>query len=116
MLGLRVMQRVQSSPLLLAMGFATLLLAVWASVQLLRPPIPDGAGDFQASSAYAVLERLAGPELPHPLGSAENAAVRGRLAAEFRDLGYEVEVQSVLACREAWAVCGCVNNVIARLP
>ncbi len=110
------MPRIHSSPLLLVVGLLALLLAVWASTVLLKPPAPDGAGDFEASRAFAVLERLAGPELPHPVGTAENAAVRDRLVEEFLELGYDTQVQSVLACREIWAVCGFVHNVIARLP
>lgn len=116
MLGLRVMQQPQSSLLQLGLGLASLALAVWASVFLLAAPEPDSLGDFRASDAYAVLERLAGPEEPHPVGSAENDALRQRIVSEFTALGYDVEVQETLACREAWAICGFVSNVIARLP
>lgn len=119
MLACLLMPRLQSNALLLTAGLLVLALAAWASTFLLAPPAAvtgsSGSG-FSAGNAWEVLERLAGDEIPHPIGSAENVAVRGRVVAEFLALDYEVEEQSAFACREAWASCGFVTNVIARVP
>ena len=113
------MPRLQSNALLLTAGFLVLALAAWLTTVLLAPPVAidsEGGTAFSAGTAWDVLGRLAGDEIPHPIGTAENAAVRERVVAEFQALGYGVEEQAAFACREVWASCGFVTNVIARLP
>ena len=102
--------------------FAWLPLAVGlvAGVLASAPPAPSGPGapadEFSAAMALEVLERLAGDETPHPVGSDANAAVRDRLLDEIRGLGLEPDIHESLACNLRYFVCGRVVNVTARLP
>ncbi len=99
----------------LAAAAATLLLVGVTS----RPPAPlpedASARLFSAGRARKVLDRLVGDGRSHPIGSAANAAVRERITASLRELGYEVEVEAGLACGD-WGVCGRVENVVAWYP
>ena len=51
--------------------------------------------------------------VPHPVGTPANARVRDRIVARFQALDYDDEVQRRFACNAA-AVCGMVENIIAR--
>jgi len=93
---------------------AVLLLSIWG----LRPPAPKPenapATSFSARRAQAILNRLVGDGVPHPIGSAANDAVRARLLAELERLGYKPEVQAGFSC-DIYGSCGTVKNVLARL-
>jgi uncharacterized protein (DUF697 family) len=83
-----------------------------------RPPAPAPidapATTFSAARARVVLERIAGDQAPHGVGTAANAAVRERIAAELEALGLVVERQAAIACRGV--VCAPVVNLVAEVP
>jgi hypothetical protein len=93
---------------------AIFLLSIWG----LRPPAPKPASapaaEFSARRAQAILGRLVGNGIPHPIGSAANDGVRARVLAELEQLGYQPEVQTGFAC-DAYGSCGAAKNVVARL-
>lgn len=97
-------------------GAAVLTLVAIVAARLLTgvTPQPDSTG-FSAQRCMQVLESLLPVERPHPIGSDENRAVRDRVAAAFRTLGYEVKIDRAFVCN-AHATCGTVENVIARNP
>jgi len=99
-------------------------LAVWLlSVYAQTPPAALGtdapATRFSALRARATLARLEGPARPHPAGSAENAAVHARLAAELAALGLKAAPFSRLACYsgQRWGMVACaeVTDLIAEV-
>src|ERR1700753_2140141 len=53
---------------------------------------------FSAGRAEDVLARLLGPEIPHPVSSDENAAVRARIQKEFAALGVKTSTYRAFAC------------------
>ena len=73
-------------------------------------PATAPAGEFSAERAFLHVRSIA--RAPHPLGSAENAAVRRYLSDQLRALGLAVEVQSF-----AWGQAEPNGfNVMARIP
>ncbi len=58
---------------------------------------------------------IMGGDVPHPVGTAAHDAVRDRLAARFRALGYDVAIQRSFAC-SPYVTCAPVANIIARTP
>jgi hypothetical protein len=101
-----------------ALLFATL--AVILGVLLLRmrgpSPLPETApaSSFSAARAIAFEREIIGT-VSHPVGTAAHDAVRERLAARFRALGYDVTIQRTFAC-SPYVTCAPVANVIARTP
>lgn len=94
--------------------FALVLLLVLARVQPPDPKPQDApAEEFSAGRAGQVLATLLGDGRPHPIGTPANAAVRDRVVAELRRLGYTPQVQSDLSCVPFG--CAQVDNVLARL-
>lgn len=95
-----------------------LALAVGLATLRSRPPAPAPldapATEFSAARAWEVLERIAGDEAPHGVGTAANAAVRERIAAELEALGLGVERQAAIACRGV--TCAPVVNLVAEVP
>src|SRR5207253_1627103 len=77
-------------------------------------PASAPAGEFSAERALALHREVVG-SVPHPVGSAEHDAVRDRLVARFRALGYDTAIQQRFAC-SPYATCAPVQNVIARRP
>lgn len=105
-------------------GATALLFAILAAVLgtlLLRmrgpAPQPETApsSSFSAARAMAFEREILGGDISHPVGTAAHDAVRDRLAARFRALGYDVAIQRSFAC-SPYGVCGPVANVIARVP
>jgi len=105
-------------------GAAALLFTILAAILgtlLLRmrgpAPQPETApsSSFSAARAAAFEREILGGDIPHPVGVPAHDAVRERLAARFRALGYEVTIQRSFAC-SPYSVCGPVANVVARLP
>jgi Peptidase family M28 len=82
----------------------------------LRPPAPKPASapatEFSAVRALDTLHRVLKDDTPHPIGSAANDAVRGRIVDELTRLGYQPEIQTSFACAQ-FQNCATVNNVVA---
>ncbi len=96
-----------------------LLILIWALAVLgTRPPAPLGPDApldaFSGARARTVLERIQGSAKPHPVDTAENAAVRGRIAQEISALGLTPEERTAFAC-DAWGSCATVHNLLVRL-
>src|SRR5215469_13813482 len=72
---------------------------------------------FSAVRADQSLARILGPERPHPTASAENAAVRARVLAEFAAVGTPTRVLTAFTCNPQIdpqdIPCRTTNNVIA---
>jgi hypothetical protein len=104
-------------------GTLVLALAVYAIVMVITslgaaPPAPKSADapadEFSAVRAKAVLQQLVGNGVPHPVGSAANAAVRDGIVAQLKQLGYQPRVQEDFVCDDEGG-CGDVRNILARL-
>lgn len=104
-----------------ALLIALLLLALilWLVVARRQAPAPKPAdapaAEFSGARALGVLRGLIGDDRPHPTGSPANAAVRDRIVAQLRALGYSPEVRADFACSELNSSCARVENVVARL-
>lgn len=106
-------------------GLATLVLFLSAALSVLlaihlnTAPSPKGGSatsrSFSALSAGKVLEHLMGDQVPHPVGSAANRAVRERILDRLRDLDFEPQIQERFVCGPFRRYCGHVVNVLARL-
>src|SRR5947208_2766711 len=79
---------------------------MWPFV-LVSEKIAPGRTSNVRSNAWSSVDALAAP--------AANGAIRDRLAAQFRALGYDVTIQRSFACG-AWLTCSPIANVIARTP
>jgi hypothetical protein len=101
-----------------AIALVLALLAVVVGWRLRGPdpkPASAPAAEFSAERALEAERATIGGTTPHPIGSAENHAVRDRLIARLRSLGYDVHVERSFAC-SAHPLCGTVENIIARAP
>ena len=102
--------------LMLALAGIALLLA--ATLGAYRSPTPLGLkaplGVFSAYRAKAILQDLVGNGVPHPIGSAADAAVREAIVKRLSALGYSTELQSGFVCNDD-GVCGNPVNIVARL-
>lgn len=105
------LRRIASSTVVLALVLTFSLLA-------LRPPHGKPASappnQFSALRALNALHNVLGDDMPHPIGSAENDAVRARILSELTHLGYQPVVHTAFACSELGR-CATVNNILARL-
>lgn len=63
----------------------------------------------------AALRATIGGTAPHPVATEANRAVRERIAAYLRRLGYDVRIQKAFACSPN-ATCAAVENIIAARP
>jgi hypothetical protein len=99
-------------------GFVLYALVFCVAIVRSRPlaakPADAPATEFSGTRARQILQQLVGDDMPHPVGSAADAAVRGRIVTELTRLGYQPEVESGFACDE-WGTCAEVKNVVARL-
>lgn len=106
-------------------GFLMLIVtAIWfVSVHTGNPHRIVGASgpasEFSATRAEATLARLLGPERPHPVSSAENAAVRDRILKEFAALGVPTQTYRAFTCnpwrRFGFVSCATVTDIIAQV-
>lgn len=110
-------------PAALVVALAVLGLLLVAAVLRQQPPKPMGmdapAGQFSAGRVQLLLKEMLAEESPHLSGSEQNKAVGQRIAAIFERLGYEVELQEKMVCRQnsgAFTACAEVQNIITRLP
>jgi hypothetical protein len=86
-------------------------------------PTPRGAEapatQFSAARADAILGRILGPELPHPISSVEADAVRERVLQELSALGVTSTVREGAGCffSRAFGMISCahVKNIIAEV-
>jgi len=103
-------------------GLALLTAAIWIiGATFNGQPTPKGldapATEFSAARANQTLARLLGPEIPHPISTAANAAVRDRIRAEFASLGVKTQVYRAFGCRQppSYGVftCATTEDIIA---
>jgi hypothetical protein len=81
---------------------ALIFLALMCAGVLVEPPpvrTSNAAAQFDATAARARLARVLGDEAPHPIDSAAQDAVRERLLAEIRAIGYAPELHEAFTCR-----------------
>jgi len=89
----------------------------YAQPTVLGPDAP--ATEFSAGRAEAVLARVLGPEIPHPVSSDENANVRARIQKEFAALGVKTSTYKAFTCN-AWRgfrfiPCATVTDIIGEV-
>ncbi|MEM7154556.1 MAG: M20/M25/M40 family metallo-hydrolase [Myxococcota bacterium] len=91
--------------------------AVVACVLRFRPPALEGdqSEHFAGQHAHETLRRLLPDDRPHPLGSDAHVAMRARIEAEIRALGYEPTVREHWSCSR-WGQCGRVRNITFEIP
>ena len=98
-----------------------LVAALWlATLGADRAPAPKPPGaapsEFSGERARALLQRLVGDDVPHPLGSSANARVRERIVAALRGMGLTPQLQSgVMVCSNDDGACGMPTNILARI-
>ncbi len=77
------------------------------------------ATSFSSARADATLARVLGPEIPHQVSSAENAAVRARILKEFADLGVPTHTYQAFTCNPwrglSFVACATVTDIIAEV-
>lgn len=102
---------------------AAVLVLGWLCALLAEPHYIAGAGApadvFSAMRAQRVLAALLGPQQPHPVGSAQDAAIQDRIEAQFRALGIPVRSYRAFACNTwrgfAFIPCATVNDLLAEV-
>lgn len=96
---------------------AVAFLIAWAQERTPPPAATTApANAFSAARAMADVEIIA--KVPHPIGSAANAAVRDHLVARMSALGLQPQVQRTQVLRQdgQWIAGGTVENIIGVLP
>jgi hypothetical protein len=91
------------------------LLAAWRTSPSAEAPVSAPADRFSAARAARTLGVVLGAGAPHPVGSAENAAVRDRIAAALRASGLVPELEEASVCGR-YMTCAKVVNIVARRP
>jgi hypothetical protein len=105
-------------PSLFAWTFVILLAVI--AILAIKPPKPQSiaapATDFSAERAIVHLKVIA--RVPHPIGSAENAAVRDYLMSQLSALGLQPAIFSGFASRTFFrtVIAGNVQDIVARMP
>jgi hypothetical protein len=117
-----VFARVPGLGMLKIGSFAALAVAIWllGAYGQSRPDalgIDAPAAQFSAARASAALGRVLGPEVPHPVGSPQNAAVQERLLKELDAMGVTARSVRQMSCYSEmrWGAveCATVTNIIA---
>jgi hypothetical protein len=103
-------------------SFAALAVGIWL-LGAYGPSRPAALGvdapavQFSAARASAALGRVLGPEVPHPLGSPQNAQVQTRLLKELEAMGVQARTVRQMSCYSEmrWGAveCATVTNIIA---
>ena len=106
-----------------AASVALVALAIWLIASTLNGlPTPldlsAPATEFSAARADATLGRLLGPEVPHPVSTAANEAVRDRVRGEFSALSIPTRIYRGLGCFDRRAkfglfFCGTTEDIVA---
>ncbi|MGD0190417.1 MAG: M20/M25/M40 family metallo-hydrolase [Rhizomicrobium sp.] len=91
----------------------------WAARPAAKPADAP-ATEFSAGRAETVLARILGPEKPHPVSTAENAAVRGRILNELASLGVPASVYHGFGCNDVRPaagiiLCASVNDILGEV-
>ena len=103
-------------------GLAVLVAGIWllsAYGQSMPRALPADAPAtvFSWARADAALGRVLGPERPHPVGSPEAEAVRGRILKELAGMGVAARTERQMSCvsEARWhqVNCATVNNIVA---
>lgn len=103
-------------------GLAALVAAIWlisAHGRSMPRALPADAPAplFSWARADAALGRVLGPERPHPVGSPEAAALRGRILKELAAMAVPAHEESSMSCvsEARWHQLNCatVTNIIA---
>lgn len=105
-------------------SLALVALAIWLIGSAFNgQPRPLGldapASEFSAARANKTLKRLLGPEIPHPVSTAANQAVRDRIRAEFAALGVETSIYRGIGCegraKYGFFACGTAEDILAEV-
>ena len=106
----------------LLIAFAMLMLAFGVKDALIQPAAPPAnvaSGTFDTARAADRLARVLGDQRPHPVDSAANDAVRGRLLGELRAIGLAPQVRERMVCNgtpTSRAVsCSMTRNIVASI-
>jgi len=104
-------------------SLVVLVAGIWL-LSVFAPWRPEASGpeapstQFSAARADAVLGRILGEQRPHPAGSPEAEAVRGRILQELSALGVTAHTQTGMSCygERRWdnIPCATVTNIIAE--
>ncbi|MFI4869871.1 MAG: M28 family peptidase [Steroidobacterales bacterium] len=78
-------------------------------------PLDAAPTEFSGERAKALLQRLVGDDVPHPLGSAANARLRERIVGALQGLGLAPTLQSGVMVCSHYGVCGTPTNILARI-
>ncbi|HEY5046515.1 MAG TPA: M20/M25/M40 family metallo-hydrolase [Rhizomicrobium sp.] len=82
-------------------------------------PVDAPATEFSADRAEAILARILGPERPHPVSTAENAAVHARILKEFASLGIPATLYRGFGCNEVRSAgvitCASVDDILGEV-
>lgn len=106
------------------LGWMILVVAIWlAATHRQAGPEPLGAdapaASFSGQRAKATLARVLGPQRPHPVGSAEDEAVRGRITTALSQMGVASQSITRFSCysrmRGNVIPCGTVTNLVADI-
>jgi hypothetical protein len=101
---------------------ALVALAIWLIGSAFNgQPRPLGldapSTEFSAARADQTLARLLGPEVPHPVSTAANRAVRDRIRAEFAMLGVPTSIYRGVGCEGranyGFYFCGTTEDILA---
>lgn len=107
---------VEKRSVVLAAAAIALLFAFVFKGLIATTPVTD-RDEFDGPRAAERLARILGDEQPHPVDSDANDAVRERLLAEIRAIGFEPEIRDDFTCRGSakrnYLSCARVRNVVA---
>ncbi len=101
---------------------ALVAVAIWfAGATFDGLPAPQGREapptEFSAVRALATLGRLLGPQVPHPVSSPANRAVRDRVRAQFAALGIQTRIYRGFGCegrsKYGFFACGTAEDILA---
>jgi Peptidase family M28 len=79
----------------------------------------ESAATFSAMRAEGYLARVLGPERPHPVGTPENAAVRGRILTALAALRAPAQTYRTFTCYSGrgfrYVACATVTDIVAEV-
>ena len=98
--------------------FALVLAGAVFRMQPPDAPMERELNEFSAVRTIRILERLITAETPHPTNSVAGDAVLDRIYVQLEEVGYDVEIQETLVCREFSGFssgCSIVKNIVTQL-
>jgi hypothetical protein len=106
-----------------AWALAALVVAIWvlcwwtAQPHVRILPAKEDPALFSAERAEGYLARVLGPERPHPVGSAEDEAVRERILKELGALHVPAQTYTAFTCYSGrgfrYVACATVTDIVA---